>query len=143
VASPSSVCRRQMNPGLWSASALIGSSCVRKPAMVGESIGARNRPMFTCAKWKRFIVMVLKMWLARPRPPWLLTMRVLYGQASRGFLVDGVGRIESLDAQLLQRDVARRCQRRERREERQRQVVLSHPHRQQRRHDGERIRHFP
>src|SRR5262245_32777693 len=53
VALPSSVCRRQTNPGLVSASALRGSSCVRKPSMIGSSIGARKRPMFTCARWNR------------------------------------------------------------------------------------------
>src|SRR5678816_3384966 len=50
VALPSSVCNRQTNPGLRSASALIGSSCERNPSMIGSSMGARSRPMLTCAR---------------------------------------------------------------------------------------------
>src|SRR3712207_715482 len=50
-------CRRHTKPGLSSASALMGSSCVRKPSMIGSSSGARNRPMFACARWKRVTVL--------------------------------------------------------------------------------------
>src|SRR5262249_40837963 len=53
MALPSSVCSRHTNPGLWSARALMGSSCDRKPSMIGSSSGARMRPMFACARWYR------------------------------------------------------------------------------------------
>ena len=56
MALPSSVWSRHTNPGLRSASALMGSSWDRKPSMIGSSRGARIRPMFACARWKRVTV---------------------------------------------------------------------------------------
>src|SRR6266536_2087512 len=53
MALPSSVWSRHTNPGLRSARALMGSSWERKPSMIGSSSGARIRPMFACARWKR------------------------------------------------------------------------------------------
>jgi hypothetical protein len=47
VASPSSSWRRQTNPGVASASALIGSSAATNSASWGESSGACARAMLT------------------------------------------------------------------------------------------------
>src|SRR5215203_7033933 len=51
VASPSSVWSRQMNPGLWSARALSGSSWATNPASSGPSSGARRVARLTWARW--------------------------------------------------------------------------------------------
>ena len=45
VASPCSVCRRQMKPGLASATALIGWRLATKSASCGESSGAASLAM--------------------------------------------------------------------------------------------------
>src|SRR5215208_3831310 len=51
VASPSSVWRRQTNPGCWSAKALMGPSWATNPASSGPSRGARRVAMLTWARW--------------------------------------------------------------------------------------------
>ena len=47
VALPSSVWRRQTNPEVASARALIGSRLAMNSAVAGSSTGARSRPMFS------------------------------------------------------------------------------------------------
>src|SRR5580704_4684609 len=51
VASPSSVARRQTNPGARSASSLTGSSAALKPTITGPSIGPFASPTLSCASW--------------------------------------------------------------------------------------------
>src|SRR3954447_10868443 len=52
VALPSSVWSRHTNPGVASATALIGSSAAMKSASTGSPGGALKRATFSCARWK-------------------------------------------------------------------------------------------
>src|SRR5205814_900324 len=64
-----------------------------------------------------------------PSPPLSLygdRMRGSRREVTRGLFGDRVGGEKALDLQLLQRDVARRAERGDRREKRQRQIVLAH-----------------
>src|SRR3954452_10095647 len=59
VASPSSVCSRQTNPGARSAIALTGSSSATKSARAGESIGSRGIAMLAWAMCQSWVMSAL------------------------------------------------------------------------------------
>src|SRR5262245_58696854 len=81
VASPSSVCSRQTNPGVRSASALISGRAAAKSAITGSVISPRTRPMLTWARWNRGSVSLKPSVPLQPKtirgPPAQLRLRAL------------------------------------------------------------------